>query len=179
MNLGCFGVDPGGATGLAWGIFDPGAGGVAEALKTRLHAGSTTVDGEERRQIKAIATAWGDFYQDCVHTRRLPPENIYLVMENFIYTGANYAGDSAKISTAIIWGLEGYRMGRRDEWKKHRRGRAHMPTMVLQNAGDAKAFAKPDLLKEWGVWVVGRDHERSAWQHIAYFLQRYRIQYRL
>src|SRR5262249_8296477 len=107
----------------AWGIFNPKAQGAAEALKTRMRAGSDTIEGDERKQIREIGERWREFYADSVGRALLPPDRVFLVVENFIYTGANYGGDSARISTAIIWGLEGYRMGRRDEWRKHKRGK--------------------------------------------------------
>lgn len=182
MNIAVFGVDPGGATGLAWGVFNPHEKDIGDQLRNRMLDGSVTIDGEAREQITKIGALWGSFFRTTVENALLPPERVWLVVENFIYSGKNnYSGESAMISTAIIWGLEGYRMGRRDEWLD-RPGRnkdsrkAVMPNMILQPAGDAKNFAKPERLKEWNCWVVGRDHERSAWQHIAFFLKRYQAQ---
>jgi len=177
VNIGVFGCDPGGATGLAWGIFNPHAkGGVAEALKTKQCDGSTTIKGDARYQIREIARMWQAFYTVCVRTGQLPPENVWLVMEDFIYKpGTVYGGDSSEISTAIIWGVEGYRLGTKDEWTKHRRGAfaTSMPDVILQTAGEAKGFCTNERMKEFGIWVRGKEHERSAWAHIATFLARY------
>jgi hypothetical protein len=179
LNIAVFAVDPGGATGLAWGIFDPTAE-IGACLRGRMDAGSDTVTGDIPEQIRAIAQAWQKFFRQAVDVNRLPVSHVWLVVENFRFTGANYAGDSAVISTALIWGVEGYRMGTADEWKSRRGGRrAAMPQMILQEAGQASAAARNAWLKEWGVWVVGREHERSAWKHIAYFLKRYQIQHQL
>ena len=63
MNIGIFAVDPGGKTGVAWGIFDPGAPrGVRESLRNKLRAGSDTIQGDERHQISQIANSWMEFY---------------------------------------------------------------------------------------------------------------------
>lgn len=179
MNIGVFGCDPGGHTGCAWGVLDPGAkGGVAEALQNRINAGSSTVTGDERTQIREVATLWQSFYRACVQTACMPPDRLWFVMENFILKpGETAGGKDSTIPLALIWGIEGYRMGRADEWKQsHPRGKQSMPTMILQMAGQAKGYATGARLKEWDVWVRGREHERSAWSHIAYFLQHYMIQ---
>ena len=173
-EVGVFGVDPGGATGLAWGVFDPGSGSIAEVLQHRSHTGSLTVEGDERTQIRLIAGAWQRFYKECIDAD-LEHTQIWFVCEDYIYTAGNtYGGDSAGISTSLIWGVEGYRMGIADA----KRGSLPIPTMVLQTAGNAKGFVTSQRLKDWGIWVVGKDHERSAWQHVAYFLQRYLSQHR-
>lgn len=99
-------------------------------------------------------------------------------MENFIYApGVNYEGQAAKISTAIIWGVEGYRMGQADEWQLHNEGELHFPTMILQSAADASQACSNAQLHEYGLWVRGSDHERSAHKHMVRFLKKYRVQY--
>jgi hypothetical protein len=179
MNIGVFSCDPGGATGVAWGIFNPHAkGGAGEALLTKQLSGSATVEGDLRNQIREIAELWQAFYRACVNSAQLPPENVWFVMEDFIYKpGTVYGGEDSMISTGLIWGIEGYRMGTRDEWKRHKRGQIKMPDMILQTASEAKGYMTNARLKEFGCWVVGRDHERSAWQHIGFFLKHYIQQY--
>jgi hypothetical protein len=177
MNLGVFAVDPGGATGLAWGIFNPTLPEVGDQLRTRLDSGSATTEGDERSQIREITTLWAAFYRACVNSALLSKDRVWFICEDFVYTGSNtYSGDSAKISTALIWGVEGYRMGRADEYIAQARGRkrqVHVPSMILQTASQAKSYATNARLKEWECWVVGREHERSAFQHVAYFLKHY------
>lgn len=143
-----------------------------------MHAGSTTVTGDVRHQIVEITSIWSSFYTHCVHTALLPPENVWYVCENFVLKpGETAGGDDSTVPLSLIWGVEGYRMGRQDEWKRHKRGVAHMPPVVLQMAGQAKSYATNPRMKEWGIWVVGREHERSAWAHIAYFLKKYKEQF--
>lgn len=179
MNIGVFGCDPGGHTGLAWGIFDHRAkGGVAEALQTRMNAGSATVTGDERQQIREVTEIWRSFYSACVRSALLPPDHVWLVFEDFIMRpGQTAGGRDSTIPLALIWGIEGYRMGRADEWSENNRGPLHVPSLVLQTAGQASSFATAERLKEWDLWVRGREHERSAWKHVALFVQRYMNQH--
>jgi hypothetical protein len=143
-------------------------------------AGSLTVEGDERAQIRAVAASWIRFYNECVRVALLPPENVRFVCENFVIKpGETGGGRDMSISTSIIWGVEGYRMGRSDEFRKHKRGAViKKPPMVLQFANQATTYATNQRLRDWGVWVVGREHERSAWRHIALFLARYRQQHK-
>jgi hypothetical protein len=182
MNIAVFSVDPGGASGLAWGIFNPLVD-AWEALKKQVHPGMATITGDARTQIVEIASLWSSFFNVSVKRGLLPPERCYLVVEDYVYVpGVNYEGDSAKISTSIIWGLEGYRMGRRDEWLRSpgrkTKTTTYLPPMVLQRAAEAKAFATKDRFRQNDLWVPGyagkNEHIFSAMQHIAYFLQRYR-----
>ena len=177
LNVGIFACDPGGSTGLAWGIFDPTVE-IGASLRGRTNFGSYTVTGDIRHQIRSISMQWRKFYNECVKHERLSPEQVWYVCEDFIYTGGNYQGDSAKMSTALIWGIEGYRMGRADQWAAgHGRRQIIVPQVVLQTAGDANAFAKDVRLREWGLWIRGKEHERSAWRHAALFLAKYQRQH--
>lgn len=181
MNIGVFGIDPGGHTGTAWGIFDPKhVDGVPGALVDRMNSGSATMTGSEREQIRALSELWGSFYTLCVHDSLLPPERIFLAVEDFVLKpGETAGGKDSTAPLAIIWGLEGYRMGRADQFKiSNPKADVHVPQMHLQLASQAKSFLTPARQKEWGVWTVGRDHERSAWAHIALFLKRYMTQVR-
>jgi hypothetical protein len=93
--------------------------------------------------------------------------------------GETAGGRDATSPLALIWGVEGYRMGRADQWNESRRGQMRqvvMPPMILQPASQAKTYATNTRLKEWDLWVVGREHERSAWAHVALFLSRLKQQ---
>lgn len=176
MNIAIFAVDPGGHTGIAWGVFNPNAKSLKEALLGKMVAGSTTITGELPDQVVEICKLWQSFYESVVRDGLLPPERVFLVCEDFVPRGGQSGAGKEGISPAfLIGGIDGYRMGRRDEWRRHRRGRYFMPLRVLQTAEQAKSHGKHALLKEWGVWVVGREHERSAWQHAALFLQKYML----
>lgn len=182
MNIACLSVDPGGHTGVAWGVYNPGVN-TWEALANVMLPGTVTVAGDISTQIRELGTLWSSFFNVTVRRALLPPERCYLVVEDFIYKpGTQYGGEDSKISTALIWGLEGYRLGRRDEWtqtpgRKSAR-KAFMPSMILQTASQAKSFATPQRFKDNNLWKRGYggqdNHIFSAQQHIAYFLQSYR-----
>lgn len=180
MNLGVFWTDPGGASGVAWGVFNPAhPDGVAGAIRDRDLAGSTTVSGHVREQIPEISKLWMSFYRVTVLRACIPAERVWFGMEDFIQMpGTNPSGKHDQLSSSIIWGVEGYRMGRADEWAEHKRGGKliHLPPVVLQPA--AMGLSTKDYeLKESDAWIVGREHERSAWRHIFHFLKHYRMQY--
>ena len=110
MNIGVFSCDPGGHTGLAWAILDPLAQ-IEESLRGKLNAGSITVNGDERTQIREIVSLWHSFFNVCVRSACLPTENVYFVCEDFVLRpGQTAGGKDATSPVALIWGVEGYRM---------------------------------------------------------------------
>src|SRR4051794_15142811 len=112
-------MDPGGHTGLAWGIFDETAS-TAEALQNGLQKGSATVTGDEYAQIERIADLWTSFYRDCVNTRLLDPTKVEFVSEDFVQRPGGSGGKEGNSPLRILWGVEGYRMGRAAEFKGRR-----------------------------------------------------------
>lgn len=171
MNKGIFALDPGGHSGIAFGIFDiyPSTS-LEDSLKGVLHRGSETITGSEYDQIKLIAKFWTKFYRDCVFKGRLDPESIEFVCEDFVQRPGGSGGKEGQSPIRIMWGVEGYRMGRADEFKGRKvnsKAKIYAPRMILQMPSDAAALGTRERLKEWGCWVVGREHERAAWKHIA------------
>ena len=170
-----FAVDPGGHTGVAWGTFPVDAGSIEAALAGRKFSGSTTLEGDERQQIMDLALLWGDFYRDCTSKQLVSAQDVELVFEDFtLRPGSHGGGKDGTSPERITWGFEGFRMGAYEQWlKTHRKTPSFMPAIIWQQPGDSAAFSKPiggksqHKLKDWGVWVVGREHERSAWSHIA------------
>jgi hypothetical protein len=186
MNIAIFSCDPGGHTGLAWGLYPPyKSRSFEDCLAAGIHTGSTTIGGSAREQIPAIVGQWQEFYHNAVEVALLPPTRVYLVMEDYVYRqDVRYSGEDSKISISVIWGVEGYRMGQRDEWLKSNRKpgprskangvQVFMPPMILQTATEAKTYATNARMREWGVWIKGRDHEQSAMAHLVTFLSRFR-----
>lgn len=179
MNIGVFGLDPGGASGVGWGLFNPhhkeGADG---AIRERQLHGTTTVEGGPREQIREISSLWLSFYRSMVTVGCLPPDRIWFVSEDYIQVPGNTSGGKeTQISSSVMWGIEGYRMGRADEWKEHKRGGVVVPTMILQPAGMAMGAFSNDRLRNIGWWPKGRDHEQSVVKHICYFVKHYVIQH--
>ena len=168
--IGIFSCDPGGTTGIAWGVFDP-ALPFEEMLARKTRHGSAEVVGTLNNQTRAICSLYYQFSANIP----LRPHEIWFVCEDYV----NYSdvkGNEVISPAFLIGGIEGYRMGRYDALR--RRGDKPMSPLIVQTASQAKGFATNQRLKDWDLWVVGSDHKRSAWQHIAFFLKRYQIQYR-
>jgi hypothetical protein len=163
---GIFAVDPGGSTGVAWGIFNARASSLDEALRNVVYPGSVTVTGRIRQQVREVASLWRAFLAACVNDGLLPPENVEYISEDFV------PGNNAKketISPLIIsWCIEGYRMGRADQWLEAGRGRqVYAPATIWQMPGDGAGISN-NILREAGFWVRGKDHEQSARRHVAF-----------
>jgi hypothetical protein len=166
-------IDPGGSTGVAYGVFDARAKDrdVGDILRTGVYTGSTTIQGDEYAQIREIARLWTQFFRKNVQIGQMDPDSVEFVSEDFILRPGSHGGGKEGISPVrILWGVEGYRMGREDEFKG-RRNSKHKLTfrrpVILQTAGQAATYASNQRLRDWDLWVVGKEHERSAWRHIA------------
>jgi hypothetical protein len=167
-EVGIFSVDPGGHSGVAWGIFDTSPKTIAGALATKRADGSETYEGDWHKQVAEISEQWRTFLKTCVHEEGLSPEQVEFVCENFIQIpGLTAGGTDSTLPLLIIGGIYGYRLGALAEWERNENGPAAAPSMILQLAGQASTFATGQRLREWGLWVRGREHERSAWKHVA------------
>jgi hypothetical protein len=158
-------MDPGGHTGLAWGIFDETAS-IPDAIAKGVDKGSLTITGDEYDQIGQIAAEWRRFYKRCVEYRLLDPTRVEFVSEDFIER-TDLRGKEHQSPIRILWGVEGYRMGRADEFagRRHSPRKVYCPRVILQHPSLGSAI-NPKRLRAYGCWVVGKDHERSAWRHI-------------
>jgi hypothetical protein len=169
-NRGIFALDPGGHSGIAMGIFDVSPlAPVEEIMQKGINMNSATVEGDEYEQIKLISTYWSTFYADCVHSGCMDPELIEFVCEDFVQRPGGSGGKEGQSPIRVMWGVEGYRLGRADEWRGRKKSKVkvYAPRMILQTPGDAAAFGAGDRLRDWGCWVRGREHERSAWRHVG------------
>jgi hypothetical protein len=169
---GIFSMDPGGHTGLAWGIFDTSAS-IADALNNGIDKGSRTLEGDEHAQIEAIANIWVKFFRHCVEVRCLAPERVEFVSEDFVQRPGSSGGKEGQSPIRILWGVEGYRMGRAAEFAGRRgsKKRVIAPRIILQNPSLGSGVSRK-MLESYGCWVIGREHERSAFKHIAVRLGR-------
>jgi len=170
LNRAIFALDPGGSTGVAWGIFAMGST-LDETLKSKMFSGSDTLEGQERCQIRKIAMLWMAFYRECVNDHSMDPTMVEFVCEDYVARHEGKSGRELTSPERIAWGVEGYRMGRGDEWMakpgRRKNRELHVPPMILQLPSQASTLGTSKRLREWGVWVVGREHERSAWKHVA------------
>lgn len=165
-TFGVFVLDPGGSSGLAWGrVRDEGT--IAERVADRERHGSLTIrDPDWMTQAREISSLWADFRADC-HRAGLPA---YFVCEDFILT---HLGSSDRTGLYPVWiaaAVVGYRNGMADAYERGGFGRAAPIEVIWQTPSAAKTYATDERLKRWGMWTVGKEHERDAWRHFAYFL---------
>jgi|SRR5215472_6362250 len=164
-----FCIDPGQSTGVAWGIVNENHRGTAlEAVAQRLESDSTTVTGEEREQIRELYRLWTYFKRRCVHVNQLEPEQIDLVIEDFVLFPGEKPGRDTTWPERVAWGFEGYRMAMYDRHRPHASPPLrHITHARWQKSSAASRFFKDrKLMTEAGVWIRGKDHERSAFGHM-------------
>lgn len=172
-NVAIMAVDPGGHTGLAWGIFDLGQYvSLEESLNARMDAGSATIVGSEQQQILTITSLWRDFLVRQVRVHQMQPERVQLVMEDF--GRPQIGGRDLYMPLRLIWGVIGFRMGEVSEWERSGKGPLYCPPVILQQPGTA-AMPKERQM-QLGLWVRGKEHERSAWRHVVLRLRTLRSQ---
>ena len=172
-NVSIFACDPGGNSGLAWGTFPVGYGmSVYDSFKLRIDDGSDTLDGSESSQALAIAELWRQFLREKVKKNQMEPERVEFVMEDFVLRpGAHGGGKEGTSPIRIAWGVWGIRVGRSQEFEEWSPNpQTVIQPIIWQLPSEAAGYATSQRLKDWGVWVRGREHERSAWCHIAYRL---------
>jgi hypothetical protein len=163
---GIFAVDPGESTGVAWGILNEKHRGTAlEAVAQRMYSSSLTLTGTEPEQIRDLYAFWTGFKKSCVQAHQMLPETIDLVIEDFVLFPGEKPGRSTTTPERIAWGFEGYRMAMFDHWRA--RWPKHYTPISWQKSGGAKRFSTQAILKAADAWVVGKEHERSAFAHMV------------
>jgi len=163
-----FCIDPGGHSGVAWGIVDETAPRAIDAVRNRIQSSSVTVEGTEPEQIRDLYSLWIHFKRHVILQGLLSPEQLDLVMEDFTLRGGqNVGGKEGTMPERVAWGFEGYRMGRADEWGSHHRMKHYTP-ITWQQPGAAARYWKKPILEDAGAWLKGKkfEHERSAYGHM-------------
>jgi hypothetical protein len=171
-------VDPGGTTGVAWGVYDLSHKSIADMLAAGEMTGCAQVTGAEEWQAAKIVEHWVDFEMFARHKYGADP---LLVFEDFILRVGKGSSERAGLSpvriTSLVYGLLlGHHVGTaapwgEDAWEAARR--SQMIPWKLQQPSAAKSFATKDRLKRWGLWQVGMQHARDAWRHVALALAEY------
>lgn len=160
---GLFCVDPGGSTGVAWGIVDERSPTAAEAVRNRIQDGSATIQGEPMEQARELWRMWVHFKSRCVNEGLMDPDTVELVFEDFVLYGGQHAGGrDGTYPLCVIWAFEGYRWGRFDTYRKSK----HIAPIIFQKSSQAATYKTRPRLENAGVWVKGREHERSAFSHM-------------
>jgi len=162
-----FAVDPGGSTGLAWGCFHKDDQTVQEAFKNKFAYGQFTIEDTDRNQVVEISRRWRQLYKTWVNGLHIPPHDCYMVIEDFVLGPKTPSGKAPLRPINIGQGVYYYRLGSSHEHERWNCGDIPPVLVYWQTPGQASAFARDQRLKDWGVWIKGKDHERSAWRHVA------------
>ena len=168
-RLAIFACDPGGSTGLAWGIVDLRADTVIEAMANRTHSGSDTITYGRIEKLKSdkfqeavilqvdhIMSHWDRFLDEYMSEYEKHGDiDIEFVCEHFVLTGgqARHKPGVEGIFPAFLIGAL--------------INRIYPDTLVLQTAGMGMKWNKRDHLTRYNAWVRGREHERAAFAHMA------------
>ena len=164
-----FAIDPGKSTGVAWGTINERHKGFAyEAVAQRLLSGSTTITAEEPNQIRTLYKLWTEFKRRCVIKNSMHVDWIDLVIEDFVLFPGEKPGRDTTVPERIAWGFEGYRMAMYDKHRPHANPTTHKhyTPITWQKSGAAHRFTTRELLTKADAWIVGREHERSAFAHM-------------
>jgi hypothetical protein len=133
-------VDPGGTSGWAMATLD----GTAKTVR------QTLIFGEHN------PSAMADWLRTFCRNATMPnAEHRVLVMERFTITPQT-GKLSAQYDALELIGLGRYLA----EWHD-------VEFDLTQAPGDAKAFAKNESLRNWGVWVPVQEHARDAVRHLC------------
>jgi hypothetical protein len=160
--IALFCVDPGNHTGVAWS-YVPLVSSIKGALLGKLAAGSTTLVGPEPDQARELFKLW-EAFKSRANAHGIPLDRIELIIERFTLRGGQHAGGRDGTSPErIAWAFEGYRLGRYDTYRRSK----HYTPIVWQEPGQALTLGTRPRLESWDCWVKGREHERTAYCHMA------------
>lgn len=166
-RLAIFSVDPGGSTGVAWGIVNLRADTVVDAMRERTHDGSTTITAGRieklkswpfqqavRYQVKTIMELYDQFLAEFLRESRHGDIDIEFVCEHFILTGG-----PARHKPGIEGIFPAFLVGALIQ--------AHEDEVILQSAGVGMKWNTRQHLDRYAAWIRGREHERAAFAHMA------------
>lgn len=158
MKIGIFAVDPGGETGVARAIINTRHRLTADRMRERSHNQSFTLKGDEIAQCFDLARKYAFFKRMCENQQ----VKSALVIEDFILRPGDHGGGKEGLSPVrIAWGMLGILEGL---------GEHQMSATFWQLP--SQAAVPSERLRDWDAWIVGREHERSAYQHMGLFAGR-------
>lgn len=129
---------------------------IGDVMRSRTHILSDTVSGDDVRQIIELAQRLFSWKEVC----GLHDGQISYCMEDFIMRPNTQWGGRESLSPIRIgWGLMGY-------WAGLDEG-CGMESWLLQQPTAALTLGTRKRLEKWECWIIGREHERSAWSHVA------------
>jgi hypothetical protein len=143
-----FAVDPGRTTGIA-AAYVTLAGTLKETLLASKRKKSLEVEGDWDQQAKLIADLMNRFTYTANVEAGMSFQQIHFVFENFQLRTQN-------ADLTPVWIAAGAVMAY-----------GSLADIKWQEPSHAKSFATNSRLKLWGLYVVGSEHERDAWRHLA------------
>ena len=165
--IGVMAIDPGGTTGVAWGVFDEDECGesVTTLMLGLVSGDSCEVSGDEREQAVSLAQLWNEFYFECTVERGMRSDDVRLVVEDWtprlpLKSGERVVFYPVRIP-AMLEGLLGVKWFGA-VWQS-RGVEYQMPSLAMRFGTNAR-------LRRWGRWVKGSDHRRDAWRHVGAYL---------
>lgn len=168
-RLAIFSCDPGPSTGLAWGICDLTADTVVDSMSNRELSGSRTiglprriegmspVEVQEaiRHTTSQVISEWSKFVAVGIEEyARDGDVEIEFVCEHFILTGGR--GHKPGVEGIFPAFLIGALVGQMPE-----------EDLILQTASTGMKWNTRDHLTRYKAWIVGKEHERAAFAHMA------------
>lgn len=180
-----YAIDPGNATGVARGVFDTSSKTVEEAIKSGVGVSSFSLNHRARRQGQKVLVdtlddvvgnvPYSDMYQAqilyaefrrwkqlIVLDTKVEPDDVELVIEDFILMPGPHAGGKDGISPVrVAWAIAGIQQGIAISNRHH-----HISPIIWQPPSK-QGQVSDERLKKLGLWVPGRDHERSAMKHLV------------
>lgn len=171
--VGLYAVDPGGTSGVSWGVF-PVKGSTKGQVSRACHRGCTEVAMAEAKGLvpnamsgeqaaaALIVDSFLAFREECDSAgvpARLIIEDFFLYPKVLKGEGGSSQREGiapARIASAMEAHL----------WNKLE-GMAWTVGVRYQMASEAKGYCTNDRLKRWGLWEVGKPHARDAARHLA------------
>lgn len=145
--------DPGGTTGVAWGVMK-----VEDTLAATLggaELASADITGEYQQQATKLYDLWTGFKFHWIVELQVPSDCVHLVSEGF---SLSKFGSREKVGLYPVWisaMLEGL------VWEDGDRVHYQEPS--------TKSRSTSARMKRWGCWERGvSDHRKDAMRHLAY-----------
>jgi hypothetical protein len=152
-QLAVMAFDPGGTTGVAWGVMK-----VEPTLNETLNGaelGSCDITGDYRQQAGKLADLWSGLVYNWNIERQISLENIHCVSEGF---SLHKIGSREKVGLYPVWiaaMFEGF------VWR--------LGVRVMYQEPSTKSRSTSARMKRWGCWQRGvSEHRKDAMRHLAY-----------
>lgn len=151
-------VDPGGHTGVAFGVRDGSGFKVGKTLEINSLMGDYFCGREDGGILSlGVETVKWLKGRDGVGNGR--KDRRILIFEDFVvYPGRSATGASGRSGLSPVW-VTGWLLG------YVCRSELSVDEVCYQGAGDAKRVVSDDRLRDMGLWVAGSTHIRDALRH--------------